>query len=163
MSSVTQKISGLGLRLGVHSDRHRLVTLAGGQSTRERKQMNTITAEVREWHTIKTEVQVSDSAVWELMTGTGWSRYGWWCDPICATCDEVGIAECHGDHTMHVGVFDPQDDSKVISKVVTVADVVAAINALPHAAHAWVSDELDSADIFDEVMQVAVLGEVVYS
>ena len=146
VSNVTQKISGLVLRLGVHSDRQRALVLARGLGPREREVL---------MHTIKTEIHVSDDVIWNMMLDIPWAQYPWW--GICSEFDGYGSLK-----SLMVETHDLEGNSPSKVKVITTADVVAAINALPHAAHAWVSDELDSADIFDEVMQVAALGEVIY-
>jgi hypothetical protein len=117
-----------------------VVTLAGGQ--RERTNMQSITV----------EVSVADAYLWGLVEDVPWTQYPWW-----------GVYGYPSNDLLMVDIRDPQDEDRFISKAVRVEDVAAAISALPYASNALLNDQLDSADTFDEVMQVAVLGEVVYS
>ena len=114
-------------------------------------------------HTIKTEIQMTDAALFEQVDGAGWEQYEWWqavknVPTITGEPSHAYIVTCYPNDTE----CDYEDKANYITKVVTINDIAAAFNALPAAQWALMADNID-ADVADQVMQVAVYGEVIFS
>jgi hypothetical protein len=112
--------------------------------------------------TIKTEIQMTDAALFEQVDGAGWEQYEWWqavkdVPTITGEPSHAYIVTCYPNNSK----CDYWEKANHITKVVTINDIAAAFNALPHAQMALLNESVD-ADVADQVMQVAFYGEVIF-
>ena len=106
--------------------------------------------------TIRTEIHITDQALFDYVDGSSWSQYEWWqganhFPDITGKATHAYLLTCYGK----------SEDDAFLTKVITIEDIAAAFNQLPAAQMALWNDDVD-ADIADQVMQVAVYGEVIY-
>jgi hypothetical protein len=113
--------------------------------------------------TIKAEVLMTDEALFEHIHETGWSQYEWWQEAeqmLSAAGDPLPayVVTCYPNNPK----CKYWEKANYITKTVTINDIAAAFNALPAAQLALLASGLDP-DMADQVMQVAVYGEVIFS
>jgi hypothetical protein len=108
--------------------------------------------------------------LWTAITGSGWEQSPWW-RKVKYNKEAIADWTEQGDPTtfsVEVSVDNPKDMDKAITKTITFADVVEACKKvwatkLYHCGMR-VDDRIDNYDSCagDIIMQMAVLGEVVY-
>jgi len=105
--------------------------------------------------------------LWEAVLGSGWETWGWWEDAVYskgADWDSIG--------TITLTIANPDDeDSKPISKMLGVDDLAAALaKSISRGYRDSCTGERIDLDVqggfdacsSDVVLQIAVLGDVVY-
>lgn len=119
-------------------------------------------SETNESVTVSLRLSAPAQSVWQAAFGTGFDEMPWW-------------RKAHGDWEnvgeYVLGIEDPDDETKTITKTVTLPDIVAAIQSmLDNNVPVWgqvvpfgceMANDWD-ADIADAVLQTVMLGSVVY-
>ena len=121
--------------------------------------------------TIAVEKTFDANDLWTAITGSGWEQSSWWRK---VRYNDEAKSDWHekGDPTTFsvvVSVDDPKDMNKALTKTITFADVVEACKKvwaakLYHCFGHRIDDNINNYDSCagDAIMQMAVLGEVVY-
>lgn len=102
-------------------------------------------------------VQVEAEEFWSCVLGSAWETWDWWQSikySEGADWDKVG--------EITVSIDDPEDEDKAVSKTLTVQDLATAYATLLAEVGELVNwQDLDAVS-GDNILQIAVLGEVVY-
>jgi hypothetical protein len=105
-------------------------------------------------------VEVPDKDVWSAVFGSGFETWGWWRDVTYldnADWDKPGRVQVVIDDPEY-----PEGSGKVIGPILSLHDVVAAINNCTRDGHierGW--DDWDACD-GDAILQYAVFGDIIY-
>ena len=111
--------------------------------------------------TVTLPIEVDRQELLEAVMGAGWGTWEWWRKCKYAEgCDWETYPDDDTAPYATISIEDPDDTDKVVTKVVTVADIVrATAEAQKTCRYSWDNQDASSAD---EIMQIAVLGQVVY-
>ena len=112
-----------------------------------------------------TSITVDDKELWSCVMGSGWETWDWW--RVIRYADGT---DWKTPGKVLVAVADPDDEDQRVAKTITVDDLARAVSVaieknynggLGHMIN-WLSFEDYDACASDVIMQIAVLGDVVY-
>ncbi len=101
---------------------------------------------------------MDEAEFWSNLLGSTEFIYEWW-----SSVTYLGDADWDKPGEVQLCIQDPEDESNNIAKILTLADLVSAYNAVacdPELPNINIEDmDEDSTDL---VLQYAMLGEIVY-
>lgn len=102
--------------------------------------------------TVRLVVDVDARELWSNVFGSGFETYPWW-DAV----EYYDGADWDTPGSVRLWVIDPDTGESEGRGTVTVFRLAEAVSKLPHIASRWHDMDADDAD---QVLQMAILGEV---
>ena len=106
------------------------------------------------------KMEVPDAEVWSSIFGSNFSLYSWWrsVEFITGAWDTPGVVKLMIDHPDYPELSGTWADRLVdLKRLEWAINEGVAAGQVPNDVDAW-----DSADVADNILQIAVLGDIFY-